>query len=144
MQRIWTEYKENMKIIWTEYQENINRIWIEYEYNLNAARIPAGQNWVWWVLGTRDMFRCLLQRRFLTKCFGSVVVWAVARARHEALLRSLGALLTSLGWPLDPGGVLPWRPWGSFGAILEVSESSGVNPVKVELMKSGWYFKCFL
>jgi len=27
---------------------------------------------------------------------------------------------------------IPWRPWRSFGAILEVSEGSGVNPVKVE------------
>ena len=42
---------------------------------------------------------------------------------------------------MDPGGVLgghwdlPWRPWRGFGAILEVSEGSRVNPVKVELIK---------
>ena len=61
------------------------------------------------------MFRCLLRRRFLPKCSGSIVVSAPARTRNEALLKSLGALLGSLGWPLDPGGVLgghwdlPWR-----------------------------------
>jgi len=109
-------------------------IYIYIYIYLNAARIPPGQNWVWWVLSTRDMFRCSLQRRFLTKLSGSVVVSAPARTRIEALLRSLG-------WPWDPGGVLschweiPWRPWRSFGAILEVSEGSGVNPVKVEWVK---------
>ena len=74
-----------------------------------------------------------LQSRFLTKCSSSVVVLAHAGTRIEALLKSLG-------WPWAPGGVLgghweiPWRPWRSFGAILEVSEGSGVNPVKVEMM----------
>ena len=113
--------------------------------DLNAARIPPGQTWVWWVLSTRDMFRCLLQRQFLTKCccFGTCqnTDWGPSHVS--------GALLRSLGWPWDPGGVLgghweiPWRPWRSFGAILEVSEGSGVDPVKVELMKQRWYLGCF-
>ena len=108
-----------------------------YIYSI-AARIPPGQNWVWWVLSTRDIFRCSLQRRFLTKCSCSVAISASARIRIEALLRSLG-------WPWALGGVMgshweiPWRPWRSFGSILEVSEGSGVNPVNVEMIITRFY-----
>ena len=62
------------------------------------------------------------------------------RARIEAILRSLGAPLRSLGWALERRRVLgghweiPWRPWRSSERFWG-SEGSVANPVKVALMK---------
>ena len=69
------------------------------------------------------MFRCLLQRRFLKKCSGSVVVSAPARTRIEALLRSLGSGILEGSWAAterSPGGASErfWRSRRVLGSIL--------------------------
>ena len=105
--------------------------------DLIAARIPPGQNWS--LVGTQhDRYVPL----FASISISDEILLSKHLPEHELrpFWGAWGAPLGRLGRPWERTGVLgghweiPWRPWRSFGAILEVLEVSGVNPVKVEMM----------